>query len=1213
MSGGVAADEDEQWPAVLLPVDRPRRAGRAPCCTALASLPRDSLPPVSDQFLLDCFAALLFRYTRQDRISVVWGARSYRYLITGKETVAGLTATAGPAPGAEQGREFRLDLTRQAIELHYDPALYDPATADQLLAQLRTLASDAAGDRNRPIELLNLLSAAEQRTVLTEWNQTGRRYDDQALLHTGFEKAASRQPAATAVLWQGRRFSYAEVGAAANRLAHHLRERGIGPDVRVGLYLERSPNLLIGMLAVLKAGGAFVPLDPHHPRARLATLIAGSDCALLLTDSRLAGSLDAGTVPLLLLDRDAPLLAGQPATDPEPLAGPEHLCYIISTSGSTGTPKAIALRHRGVVNNLDDLISRFGIGPADSVLALSSPGFDMSIFEFLGVTATGGTVVIPDPDLVRDPAHWARLIATEGVTIWNSAPALLGLLTDQLEQDAGPARLGSLRLALLGGDWVPLTLPGRARRASSPGLRVIVMGGATEASIHSTLFEVEDVDPAWTSIPYGRPMANQRAYLLDEAGQPVPPGVAGELHLAGTGLARGYLGQPELTADRFFEWSFGPVRSERLYRTGDLARYGRDGMIELLGRIDFQVKINGQRIELGEIEAVLAGHPGVQQIALAARENQLVAYVVATDVTADQLIGLATERLPAYMVPARVVVLDRLPLSPNGKVDRAALPAPDSGRAPWRAAGSTAERVLAGIVAELLGTQEVGVDDDFLSLGGDSVRAIQLVSRAKARGVVVTAAQVLGLRTIAAIAAAAGTGSEPAPPPEAIAFDLVEEADRAELARRYPTLAELWPMTPLQSGMLFELMFDGRRDGPYRQQTIIELTGAPDADRVREACTRLVARHASLRTAFVCDLADDPVQVVLDHFEPPWRHVELTDLEDADRDRALSRVLRDERESLPELDCPPLLRFALITVAAGHAVLVLTAYHLLYDGWSERLLARELAELYAGIEPAPAGDFRDYLHWLGRQDRAAGIRAWQAQLAGFDRPTLLSPGPDLTEPAELAEHVVDLGSHELVPGRRLPATRSAVAQAAWALVLAELTGRDDVAFGITVSGRPGELPGVETMVGMLINTIPLRVRVDPDQSVARLFTRLAATQVELLAHEYLGLADIHEAVGVARLFDTLLVCQSFPAAGPGNDALGIGAIRTTGVSNYPLTLLVEADRLVVQYDVRCHGHAQVVALVDRFRELAGQLIDAAGGNLGALPRAGLPGHAEAPH
>ena len=1205
-------DRAEQWPAVLVPADRPRTAGRAARCTALTQLPREAFPAGTDEFLLACFAALLFRYTGQRKISVSHGSQCTRYLVSGRKTVAELLPqSSGPAPGTGESCELRLELTPRTVELHYEPALFDTATADRLLAHLHLLSIDAASAPHRPIELLRLMSDAELHTMLVAWNDTFLARDERACLHTGFESAAAAAPDAIAVVHQGRRWTYAEINIGANRLAHHLRERGVGPDTRVGIRLTRSPNLLISMLGVLKAGGAFVPIDPHHPAARIDSMLTGSRCAFLISDSTLCPEPTAGAEPDLLLDRVATLLAGQPATNPPASAGPDDLCYIIHTSGSTGVPKAIALRHSGVTNNINDLITRYGIGPSDSVLALSSPSFDMSIFELLGLTAAGGTVVIPDPEGIQDPAHWAQLIAEHQVTIWNSAPPLLGLLVDHLEQARQPEALPSLRLALLGGDWVPLTLPDRARSAS-PQLRVIVMGGATEASIHSTLFEVEKVDPAWTSIPYGRPMANQRTYILDETDQPVPPGVPGQLHLAGTGLARGYLNQPRLTAERFLEWSFGEVRGERLYRTGDLACYDRSGLIRLLGRIDLQVKINGQRIELGEIESLLLSHPDVRQVALAARNNQLVAYVVpSTSIIApEQLVDFAAGQLPSYMVPAHIVVLEQLPLSPNGKVDRAALPDPQVARAPYRPAGTATERALIEILAELLGIARIGIDDDFRSLGGDSVQAIQLVSRARARGIVISTADVLGLRTISAIAAAAcAPEAAQACGPGPTSLHLVDQADQHELTRRYPNLAEIWPVAPMQAGMLFESMLDDRSDGSYRLQTLIELTGGVDPERLRVACDQLVARHASLRTAFVCDVADDPVQVVLNDLQAPWRHVEVSDRGAG----ALDRLMAEERDQLSDLETPPLLRFALLSQGAGRAVLVVTAHHLLYDGWSEQVLANELAELYAGTELKSAASFGSYLRWLAAQDRSGSIRAWQDRLAGLSGPTLLAPQLDPSQPKVMRQRIIPLDRHELATQPRLMASRAALAQAAWAIVLSELTGQTDVVFGVTVSGRPGDLAGVERMVGLLINTIPLRISIDPEQPVTTLFADLASVQVSMLGHEYLGLPDIHHALGTSRLFDTLLVCQSFPPAGPGNEQLGLARIDSVGMGNYPLALLLEADQLVVQYDARCHDTRRVDAIVERFRQVAAELTTAAaaGRAVGSVWRGSTAGRVDA--
>ncbi|TGN76703.1 amino acid adenylation domain-containing protein [Streptomyces bauhiniae] len=766
----VTAAAPAAWPAVLVPADRPRRAGAEPRATGVVrgALAGDG---AAGHLLLASFAALLHRLTGQDRVAIATpeGLTGYAVaedsttadLVTGRTPVtptadAGtppVAAVLGAAPQDAPPYELHLALVRQGAEwtaeLRYDEGLFTPGTAGRVLSHLRTLTAHAVQDPRTPVSRLALLTAEETHRVLTEWNDTSADLPHGTCLHTAFEERAAATPDAPAVVHEGRTWTYGEVNAAANRLAHRLREAGVGPDARVGLCLERSATLLTAVLGILKAGGAYVPLDPDYPSRRLTTMLEGTSCAVVVTDRLRSSVLPApspGTERLVvladgLLDGTAPELAGHPETDLGPTAGPDDLCYVIHTSGSTGLPKPIALRHRGVVNNLADLNSRYGVGPSDRVLALSSPSFDMSVYEFLGITAAGGTVVVPEADRAKDVAYWAQLFDRHDVTVWNSAPALLELVTEHLEH-TGSAALARLRLVMLGGDWVPVSLPDRVR-ALAPGVRFIVLGGATEASIHSTLYEVAETDPAWTSIPYGRPMANQRAYVLDDAGQPVPPGVAGELHLAGTGLARGYLDRPELTAERFLEWSYGDV-SDRLYRTGDLARWRPDGVLELLGRKDFQVKLHGLRVELGEIEAVLRAHPAVREAVVTAREDaaggrHLVGHAVAHPGPAprpDELRAHLAKALPSYMVPSAVLVLDELPLNVNGKLDRKALGAlavtpdePGSGPASTEVPVGAWEEYLAAVWQDILGTGPVGRDDDFFALGGDSMSALRCLTR----------------------------------------------------------------------------------------------------------------------------------------------------------------------------------------------------------------------------------------------------------------------------------------------------------------------------------------------------------------------------------------------------------------------------------------------------------------------------------------------------
>ncbi|MGW0752685.1 non-ribosomal peptide synthetase [Streptomyces sp. NPDC002587] len=656
----------------------------------------------------------------------------------------GLAVTVREVPRG--GAQIDLNLQIREVEgvftgtVEYASDLFDPATVERLLGHWYTLLAAAVAAPRTPLSALPMLTGAERRRALAEWNDTAHAYPEAgACLHELFEEQLSRRPQAPAVVGPAGELSYAELDALAERIAGRLAELGVGPDTTVGLCLGKGPALVAAVLGVLKAGGAYLPLDPAYPAQRLAFMLQDAAPPVVLTERALAGLLpDVGAELLEVED------AGHwPAARRRPAGlGLDHLAYVIYTSGSTGTPKGIAVPHRGVVNNLLDLNDTYGIEPGDRVLGLSSPSFDMFVYETLGILAAGGAVVMPHPDRVRDPHHWVDLVRRHKVTVWNSAPALADAFVRAGEERG--VRLPRLKAAFLGGDWIPVALPGRLRRLA-PELAFIALGGATEASIHSITYPVAETDPDWTSIPYGRPMVNQQAVVLTPALEPAPVGVPGELCLAGTGLTRGYLRRPGLTADRYRPHPGAgtePVPAgARLYRTGDLARTRADGVIELIGRLDHQVKLRGLRIELDEIEAVLRRLPGIERAVVTARgsgdDRRLVGYLVPAGgagavPSAAELRALLKADLPEYMVPAAFVTLDALPLSPNGKVDRAALPEPD-GRADRAAAAYVAPRddtelVLAALWAELLETDRVGAEDDFFALGGHSLLATRLAS-----------------------------------------------------------------------------------------------------------------------------------------------------------------------------------------------------------------------------------------------------------------------------------------------------------------------------------------------------------------------------------------------------------------------------------------------------------------------------------------------------
>ncbi|MES1240567.1 MAG: amino acid adenylation domain-containing protein [Acidobacteriota bacterium] len=544
------------------------------------------------------------------------------------------------------------------------------------------------------------------------------------LLHEPFLAQARLRPDQAAVIAPARTLTYAELRRRSGRLARQLREAGARPNELVAVVMRKGWEQVVAVLAILEAGAAYLPLDADLPAARLEALIERGEARIVVTQSEVAEVAEAADGP------EVEALA--------PVQTPDDLAYVLFTSGSTGVPKGVMIDHRGALNTVADVNARFGVGPADRVLGLSSLGFDLSVYDVFGVLGAGGTLVLPAAEDRNEPARWAGLVERERITVWNSVPALLDLVLDLASQPSQPSpKLDSLRLVLLSGDWIPLSLPDRLRRRA-PGAEVISLGGATEASIWSILHPVGEVDPAWRSVPYGRPMVNQTFHVLDEDLEPCPVWVPGHLHIGGVGLARGYWRDEERTRESFIP---GPA-GERLYRTGDLGRYLPGGDIEFLGREDGQVKIQGNRVELGEVESALALHPRVHAAAAAVRgprdgARRLLAWYVPAEPAPDpaELRAFLAGRLPAYMVPSQLVPLSNLPLSANGKVDRAALPEPErDGEAGGRLAPrDPVERVLAGLATALLDGERPGVEDNFFSVGGNSLTAIRLIARLRDR------------------------------------------------------------------------------------------------------------------------------------------------------------------------------------------------------------------------------------------------------------------------------------------------------------------------------------------------------------------------------------------------------------------------------------------------------------------------------------------------
>jgi amino acid adenylation domain-containing protein len=681
----------------------------------------------------------------------------------------GVAVTPAWADGEMVKFDLRLGLseTNDSIlgGMKYSTALFDEASIQRQIGYLITMLKAIVADSSQALVGIDLVPPEEKTLLLDTWNATDADYAGHVCVQQLFEEQAHMTPEARAVVCEGQFINYKDLNVEANRLAHHLIAQGVRPDDRVAICVERSVAMVIGVLAIVKAGGAYVPIDPAYPSERLAQILADADPGIVLSDAvgrevlgreALEGSIVLDLDTLKQPQESRPVWADMPSTNPDPKTlglTSDHLAYVIYTSGSTGKPKGVMGLHRPVINLIEWLSREFQIGPSDVVLLTSSLSFDLSVYDIFGLLAVGGCIRVASREELADPQKLARILFERDVTFWDSAPAVFQQLIFCLEDAAHSSETPLLRLAFFSGDWIPLEFFGVIRRIF-PNCQMISLGGATEATVWSNFYPVQCVEPWWVSIPYGRPIQNARYYVLDEYLNHTPWGAQGHLYIGGQCLTDGYLNRPELTAERFLPDPFSSISGARMYKTGDLARHLPDNNLQFLGRNDQQVKIRGFRIELGEIEAKLAEHPLVREAVVVAREDipgdkRLVAYVypvVPKDGQADlsQESGQApgdlaailrthlVSRLPEYMIPKAFVKLDTVPLTPNGKLDRKSLPAPDWDayvRRSYEEPQTDMEKVLAALWQEILGIERVGRHDHFFELGGHSVMVVKFVDR----------------------------------------------------------------------------------------------------------------------------------------------------------------------------------------------------------------------------------------------------------------------------------------------------------------------------------------------------------------------------------------------------------------------------------------------------------------------------------------------------
>ncbi|WP_343073630.1 amino acid adenylation domain-containing protein [Pyxidicoccus fallax] len=1078
--------------------------------------------------------------------------------------VPGLTfrGTEGSTGAAKFDLTLSIQETPEGLSClaDYSTDLFDAGTMARMLEHLQVVLEAAVARPDTRLSSLPFFTEAERQRLLVDWNGTHAELED-SCAHRLFEAQVRRTPDATALQMGATSLTYRQLDERANQLAWHLRSLGVGPEVLVGLCVERSPELVVSILAVLKAGGAWLPLDSSYPTERLSFMLRDARPPVLLTHEKLADELPVQNELLVLLDSEwDSLISRQPTHAPDVRVLPDNLAYVIYTSGSTGRPKGTLLRHRGLCNTARETVTFMDLGPGRRLLQFFSSAFDASVSEIFPALLSGACLVLASRDELMPGEPLLELVSRHSITTLKLTPSVLA----QLE----PEGLRGIQTLITAGEACPPELVARFQ----PGRRFVNAYGPTEATVCATVNT--DVDSQRVSI--GKPFHNVRTYVLDALLRPVPVGVPGELFIGGLGLARGYLGRPELTAERFIPNPFASEPGERLYRTGDKARWLADGTLEYLGRIDSQVKLRGFRIELGEVESVLASHPSVREAVVSLREDggngaKLVAYLVAQadeSLDAAALRSFAGQKLPEYMVPATFVVLPALPLTSSGKVDRKALPAPDSALSAgveYVAPRNETERKLAALWSEVLQVEKVGIHDNFFELGGHSLLVTQISSRIRASlGVDLPLPTLFESSTIEALARAVESVTLDTAAPHLPPLRPVERTGALPLSfaqQRLWFLDQLVPDSAL-----------------YNMPAPLRLEGSLDVAALERSLTELVRRHEVLRTSFPSD-AGQPLQVIAPPASMPLDRVDLSALPAEEREAEARRLIEAECRKPFSLARGPLLRALLLKLADTEHVLLLNLHHIVSDGWSMGVLAREVVALYGAFsqgQPSPLpelpvqyADFASWQRgWLQGEALEAQFSYWRQQLTGA--PQLLELPTDRPRPAMQSYRGALLS-------RLMPATLANALQAlcqregvtsfmallsGFQALLSRYSGQTDVVVGTDIAGRTHA--DTEGLIGFFINQLVMRGDLSGDPTFRELLGRTRQATLGAYAHQDVPFEELvrvlnpERSLAHAPLFQVKLVLQNTPTVELRVPGLTFrGADSGASAAKFDLTLSIQ--------------------------------------------------------
>jgi len=1083
-----------------------------------------------------------------------------------------------------------------ALTCAYNTDLFDEATIRRMLVHFEQLLIGVTSDPRQRVSELPLLTEAERRELLVNWNETWSEYPREQSLHAAFEEQVERGSERVALVFEDQQLSFGELNERANRLAHYLRELGVGPDTVAGVFLERSVELMVALLGVLKAGGAYLPLDPQYPVERVAFMLEDGGVSIIITSETLEEQLPATWAQVIGVDAESEQIASGSRENLTPLAQPANLAYVSYTSGSTGQPKGVGVTH-GNIMRLVKNNPYADFSDAEVFLHLAPLAFDASSFEIWGSLLNGGQLVLM-PESTTALVDVGAALRSHGVTtLWLTA-GLFHLMVDQQLAD-----LSGLRQLLAGGDVLS---PGHVDRvrAELPHVRLINGYGPTETTTFACCSQL-DHKLEGRSVPIGKPIGNTQVYVLDQWLQPVGVGVMGELYIGGEGVARGYLNRPKATAERFVP--DGVVAGARLYRTGDLVRYLPDGQIEFLGRGDQQVKIRGFRIELGEVESALQQHGAVAECVVVAVDDtqgnkQLVGYVVSApgaEPSSNDLREYLRQRLPEHYVPSLIVVLAELPLNANGKIDRRALPAPQEAiteaQDNYIAPSTPIEVLLAGIWSTLLGVKQVGLRDDFFELGGHSLLATQLISRVREVFRIELPLRELFNKPVLGEFAALITELQ-----SAATGDAAPPLVAASRGRALPlsfAQQRLWFLDQLVPGSAF-----------YNVPLALKLTGALNIGVLQRTLNEIVRRHEVLRTSFAVENGE-PSQVIGPVARVPLRVIDLTEIEDRER-RARELIAAEARRPF-DLARGPLLRALVIKLEDEEYAGVFTLHHIVSDGWSLGVLVREVKALYAAYQAGEESPLPELM--IQYADYAVWQREWlqgevlERQL-GYWKNQLQSATERLELPTDRARRAVqrEAGGRESVSlpaellaglqelSRTEGATLFMTLLAAWQVLLSRYSGQTDISVGTPIANR--NRAETENLIGFFVNTLVLRTDLADDPRFTELLASVREVCLGAYAHQDVPFERLVEELQPERslshspLFQVTLTLQNAPSGALELPGLKLRSVAAdTATTKYDLSLLASEGRqglaLSLIYNSDLFDPATIRRMLEHFEQL----------------------------